>query len=59
MDEVLTFEEVTSYLKLSKSKLYALAQQGKIPASKVGRTWRFRKERINAWLEKQERRLRS
>ena len=58
MDEILTFEEVTEYLKLSKSKLYGLAQQRKIPVSKVGRTWRFRKASIDAWLERQERHAR-
>lgn len=52
--EVLTFQEAKKYLKISNSTLYRLVQQGKIPASKVGRSWRFRKERIIAWLEKQE-----
>lgn len=54
MKDILTLKELASYLKLSKSKLYAYVQQGKIPASKVGRLWRFRKSRINAWLDKQE-----
>jgi hypothetical protein len=31
-----------------------MAQQGKIPASKVGRVWRFRKEKIDKWLDKKE-----
>jgi excisionase family DNA binding protein len=52
--EVLTFEEAKRYLKISSSTLYRLVQRKKIPASKVGRSWRFRKERLIAWLEKQE-----
>jgi excisionase family DNA binding protein len=53
-DEILTFEETRRYLKFSESKLYQLVQQRKIPASKIGRTWRFKKSRIDTWLEKQE-----
>ncbi len=54
MDEILTFEETRRYLKLGKSRLYQLAQQKKIPVSKIGRTWRFKKAKIDAWLEEQE-----
>lgn len=54
MDEILTLEEISKYLKLSKTKLYNLVQQKKIPASKIGRNWRFKKSRIDVWLEKQE-----
>lgn len=54
MDEILTFEEVRNYLKFSKSKLYTFVQQKKIPAYKIGRTWRFKRTKIDAWLEKQE-----
>lgn len=52
--EVLTFEEAREFLKISDSTLYRLVQRRKIPASKVGRSWRFRKEKLIAWLEKQE-----
>jgi len=53
-DEILTFEEAKNYLKISRSKLYQLAQQNKIPVSKIGRTWRFKKLKIDQWLDKQE-----
>lgn len=52
--EVLTFEEAKKYLKVSNSTLYRLVQRRKIPASKVGRSWRFRKEKLISWLEIQE-----
>ena len=52
--EVLTFEEAKKYLKVSDSTLYRLVQRRKIPASKVGRVWRFRKEGLLEWLKKQE-----
>ena len=52
--EVITFEEAKRYLKVSSSTLYRLVQKKKIPASKVGRSWRFRKEKLISWLETQE-----
>jgi excisionase family DNA binding protein len=48
--EILTIEELALYLKVAKSTLYKLAQEGKLPAQKVGRHWRFRKEAIDRWL---------
>jgi excisionase family DNA binding protein len=54
VDEILTFEETRRYLKLGKSRLYQLARQKKIPVSKIGRTWRFKKSKIDAWLEEHE-----
>ena len=50
----LTIDEVAKYLRLNKMKLYRLAQHGDIPAYKFGREWRFRMDRIEQWVEKQE-----
>jgi excisionase family DNA binding protein len=51
LDNVLTIEELAIYLKISKSTLYKLVREGKIPAQKVGRHWRFRRQAIDRWLE--------
>ncbi len=48
---VLTIDELSVYLKVPKSTLYKLAQERKVPGQKVGRLWRFRKERIDDWLD--------
>lgn len=53
-DELLTFEEARKYLKVHQATLYNWVQQKKIPAFKAGKIWRFRKSKIDAWLEKQE-----
>jgi excisionase family DNA binding protein len=53
-DTWLTVKEVARYLKLSPDLIYKLAQQGKIPASKVGTAWRFKKEKIDRWMEGKE-----
>jgi len=52
MEKLLTLEEVADYLRLSKDTVYRLANTGKIPASKVGSQWRFRREDVDQWLEK-------
>lgn len=38
---ILTVEEAAELLKIPRSSVYKLAQEGKIPAKKVGRHWRF------------------
>lgn len=50
-DEILTLEEASRLLKLSKSTLYGLAQRKKIPAFKLGKSWRFVKAYLIRWLE--------
>ena len=51
IDAVMTIAELAEYLKVSKSTLYKLVQEGKVPGQKVGRHWRFRKETIDHWLD--------
>ena len=49
--DVLTIEDLSIYLKIPKSTLYKLVRESKVPAQKVGRHWRFRKEAIDRWLD--------
>jgi len=51
LDDVLTIEELSMYLKIPRSTLYKLVREGKIPSQKIGRHWRFRKGAIDRWLE--------
>ena len=51
-DTVLTIAELAKYLKISRSTLYKLAQEGKLPAQKVGRHWRFHREAVDEWLKR-------
>ena len=50
MAEWLTVKEICDYLKVTKITAYRRALEGKMPASKIGRQWRFNKERIDNWL---------
>ena len=52
-DRWMTVKDVAEYLQLSTDQIYRLAQQGKIPASKVGARWRFKREKIDEWVENQ------
>jgi excisionase family DNA binding protein len=36
-------------LDIPKSTVYKLVREGKIPAQKVGRHWRFLKDAVDAW----------
>lgn len=45
-----TIDDLVLYLKLPKSTVYKLAQEGKIPGQKVGRHWRFHRDTIDRWL---------
>ena len=53
-EDILTIKEVAEYLKVTERTLYRLAQEGKIPAFKVGASWRFKRADIDAWIEAQK-----
>jgi excisionase family DNA binding protein len=50
-DEVMTASEVAELLHLPVSTVYYLARRGELPASRLGRTWRFLRPRIERLLE--------
>ena len=50
-DAIMTVREVAAYLRLSEMTVYRLAQEGAIPAAKIGRTWRFRRDLIDEWFK--------
>lgn len=49
-DTLLNVKQVAQYLQLKQSTIYSWAQDGKIPAIKIGRTWRFRRDDLDGWL---------
>jgi len=54
-EDILTLKEVAQYLKVTERTLYRLAQEGRIPAFRVGASWRFKRADIDAWIEAQKR----
>lgn len=51
--DILTITEVAEYLKVAERTLYRLAAAKKIPAFKVGGTWRFPRADIDQWIKRQ------
>jgi excisionase family DNA binding protein len=47
---IFTVEEAARYLKIPISSIYKLAQEGKIPAQKVGKHWRFHRNTLDQWI---------
>jgi PTS system nitrogen regulatory IIA component len=52
--EVLTTEEAARFLSLTPYTLREYARKGLIPARKMGKSWRFYKPDIIAWLRGKE-----
>ncbi len=48
---LMTIDEVADYLRVKKRTVYDWVKKGKIPAMKTVGLWRFRKDRIDAWLD--------
>ena len=49
--EVMDIKELSVYLGIGKSKIYNLIRQKKIPASRIGRQYRFSKQVVDNWLK--------
>ncbi|MBM7573591.1 helix-turn-helix domain-containing protein [Aquibacillus albus] len=52
--DVLTIAQVANYLQISEVTTYKLVKEGKIPAFKVARQWRVKKEDLSQFIEKQK-----
>jgi excisionase family DNA binding protein len=50
-NDILTVEEVARYLKMQPQTVYKWAQEGRIPGTKLGKEWRFRKSIIDEWID--------
>lgn len=50
-EEYLTIEEVAKRLKMSRITVYRMAQKGKLPAVKIGRSWRISSNRLAELFE--------
>jgi excisionase family DNA binding protein len=50
--DILTIHDVAMYLRLSEAMVYKLAREGHVPALRVGKSWRFRKDLIDDWIRR-------
>ena len=51
--EVMDIKTLAQYLGMGRSKIYNLIRQKKIPASRIGRQYRFAKALVDQWLKEQ------
>ncbi|MBA3052340.1 MAG: hypothetical protein CVU78_04015 [Elusimicrobia bacterium HGW-Elusimicrobia-2] len=49
--EIMNVSELAEYIGVSGSKIYKLIRDKKIPASKIGRQYKFSKQVIDSWLK--------
>ena len=49
--EVMDIKTLAQYLGMGRSKIYGLIRQKKVPASRIGRQYRFSKALVDAWLK--------
>ncbi len=50
--DVLTPAQLAEYLSLGRDKVYAMLAAGRIPAVKLGRTYRIPRRALEEWLER-------
>jgi excisionase family DNA binding protein len=50
---IMTVHDVAEYLRLSEAKVYKLANEGRVPALRMGRSWRFKKEILDEWIRRE------
>jgi excisionase family DNA binding protein len=53
-ERLLTPDDLAALLCVSRLFVIKKAAQGKIPAIKIGKVWRFRRSTIDRWLAEQE-----
>lgn len=50
--QVLTIEEVATYLRLSRKTAYRMARSGELPAFKAANHWRVRRVELEGWIRR-------
>lgn len=49
--DVMDIKTLALYLSMGRSKIYGLIRLKRIPASRIGRQYRFSKDLVDAWLK--------
>jgi excisionase family DNA binding protein len=50
-DRWLSVDEITEYLGVSRDTVYNWIATRDMPAHRVGRLWKFKKEAVDAWVQ--------
>ncbi|MCL4551936.1 MAG: helix-turn-helix domain-containing protein [Candidatus Marsarchaeota archaeon] len=49
-DRWLSVEEIAAYLGIKRDTVYKWVERRKMPAHKMGRLWKFRREDVDYWV---------
>ena len=55
--EVMNVRQASQYLGVSPDTLYKYVGEQKIPAFKLGNRWRFKKSKLDQWMEEKSMQL--
>jgi excisionase family DNA binding protein len=50
-DRWLSVDEIAEYLGLSKDTVYTWISAKSMPAHRVGRLWKFKREEVDGWVK--------
>ena len=51
ISELMTIDDLAAYLKVTRRTIYEWLKHNKIPAIKLVGQWRFKKEKIDEWIQ--------
>ncbi len=49
-DRWLSVDEIAAYLGIKRDTVYKWIREKKMPAQKIGRLWKFRKQEVDTWV---------
>ena len=52
--QVMTVKDVAEYLDVHPMTIYKYVRDGRIPAFKIGDSWRIRKDAMQKWISENE-----
>ncbi|MBU3911090.1 MAG: helix-turn-helix domain-containing protein [Candidatus Omnitrophica bacterium] len=50
----MTVKDIAEYLDMHPMTIYKFVKNGRIPAFKVGTSWRIKRESIQKWIKERE-----
>ncbi len=50
---IFTAKDLAAYLNVKPVTVYKMAKQGRVPAFRVAKSWRFHKPTVDEWLAEQ------
>ncbi|MGZ8919140.1 MAG: methylation-associated defense system helix-turn-helix domain-containing protein MAD1 [Methylobacter sp.] len=50
-DRWLSVDDICDYLGVKRDTVYKWINEKSMPAHRVGRLWKFKKEQVDAWVE--------